>query len=213
VPDTRATETTEGLERTLSSLYYSRMRFLTKLLPLLLAAEKPAHITSVFGAGLERLANWHPEDLTLRGPGNFNVRTRGAHSTIMTTLFTEKLLQQHSGKLSFTHVFPGLVVTPAFDAPSHPFWFRAVVFLLLPILKRTIAVSVVETGERMLFLGLSGRYAGTDGVENESTVEEGGEVLEVATGTDGQRGSGTYSCKYDGETNAGVVRRVEGGGL
>jgi hypothetical protein len=44
-------ETKEGLDKTMSMLYYSRMRFAINLMPLLRASEA-AHVISVFGAGL-----------------------------------------------------------------------------------------------------------------------------------------------------------------
>lgn len=44
-------ETSEGLDKTISMLYYSRMRFTTNLLPLMRSSEA-AHVISVFGAGL-----------------------------------------------------------------------------------------------------------------------------------------------------------------
>ena len=176
------------MEKTLAFLYYSRMRFIHNLLPLLLASAAPgAHIVSVFGAGLEKLNRWHSDDLTLRQPGNFNVQTRGTHSTIMTTLFMERLVSNLNGRLSFTHVFPGLVVTPAFGSESHPWWFKLVCFFLLPILSRTIAVSGEETGERMLFFA-SSRYPSAGGqttdrhdleTSEQSTVEQGGQTLSL----------------------------------
>ncbi|KAK0851328.1 hypothetical protein LTR02_003270 [Friedmanniomyces endolithicus] len=192
--------TPEGLEVSMALLYYSRMRFTTKLLPLLLATppSHPAHILSVFGAGLEKGATLQLDDLSLtKDPkahyGFLNLRVHVVH---MTTMFFEHLAKQHPRKLSLVHVYPGLVLTPAMNHPSYPWWFKAAAFVLMPIAKRTVAIKPEEIGKRVLFLATP-RYPAR-GVEDVKTSD--GQVP-VAMGSDGVRGSGAYSCNWDGETN------------
>ncbi|KAK3110619.1 hypothetical protein LTR53_014891 [Teratosphaeriaceae sp. CCFEE 6253] len=127
--------TSEGLEVSMALLFYSRMRFTLNLMPLLLNASSPAHVISVFGAGMEKGAALYREDLSLaRDPARhysvLNVRVHVAH---MTTMYFEHLAQQHAGKLSLVHVFPGLVVTPAFSDSNLPWWFKGLWLLLGPI--------------------------------------------------------------------------------
>lgn len=96
------------------------MRFATQLLPLLLSSERGAHITSIYAAGME--AALFPDDLSLRS--NYGFANLRSHAVYMKTLFMETLTQKHAGKLSFVHLFPGLVITPAFWDEAYPSWFR-----------------------------------------------------------------------------------------
>lgn len=69
----------------MSSLYYSRMRFIMQLLPLLLASPLPAHVVSVFGPG--RDDEIFPDDLSLRDPKRYGFMNMGSHVAYMTTVF------------------------------------------------------------------------------------------------------------------------------
>ncbi|THY39208.1 hypothetical protein D6C98_10091 [Aureobasidium pullulans] len=154
-------ETKEGLDKTMSMLYYSRMRFAINLMPLL-RASKAAHVISVFGAGL--------------------------------TLFMEKLAVQNAGKVAFVHLFPGVVITPAFGNQDLPGWFRAMWTVAKPVVRYVMAISPEEIGERILYLAspaLPPRDA-------PSATEKGSR--KPATSTDGIIGGGAYACKHDAKT-------------
>jgi hypothetical protein len=60
----------EGIDITMSLMYYSRMRIITKLMPLLLKPDLPATVMSVYAAGIEQ--NLFPEDLSLRSPKRYS---------------------------------------------------------------------------------------------------------------------------------------------
>ena len=169
-------------------------------MPLLHASRLPAHVISVFAAGKETIADWHPDDLSLRQPGHYGLISVRAHCTFFTTLFMERIASHNMDKLSFTHVFPGLVITPAFNNSAHPLWFKVVWFLLGPIAK-LFSVSAEEIGERILFL-TSTRYPAQSTSGSHEKVSIGDQMLDVAVGSNGVRGGGAYSCGYDGETNA-----------
>jgi hypothetical protein len=102
----------------LSLLYYSRTRFITLLLPLLLASPLSGRVVSVFGPG--RDTKLVLDDLSLRNPHNFGFGNLGSHAAYMTTFFFEKLAASHLGKLSLSHYFPMLVMTPAFKSDGVP---------------------------------------------------------------------------------------------
>ncbi|KAK4496661.1 hypothetical protein PRZ48_012643 [Zasmidium cellare] len=152
----RGSRDREGLDKTMSFLFYSRMRFIEQLLPLLRASTLPAHVVSIYGAGLEKkLPNWQPNNLSLRGADDDKIYSMSAcrtHVTVMTTFFFERLAKQNPGKLSLVHEYPGLVMTPAFNNASHPWWFRLLWMILSPIIHlfRPV-ISAEETGERVLF--------------------------------------------------------------
>ncbi|KAL9622233.1 MAG: hypothetical protein Q9160_003416 [Pyrenula sp. 1 TL-2023] len=194
-------ETKEGLDTLMSLMYYSRMRFINRLLPLLLNSVLPTRIVSIYAAGTE--GKLLPNDLSLRDPAHYSYLQARSHITYMTTLFMETLAEQHCGKLSLSHVFPGLVITPAFQSPDIPTWFRLLWRVFGGLIARLYALAPAECGDRILFLSSprflakqAGEAVGSDLQKDTAT----GAGAEIATGTDGIPGSGAYSVNWNGET-------------
>jgi hypothetical protein len=100
-------DTKEGIDVTMSLMYYSRMRAITKLLPLLLKSKLPATVVSVYAAGME--GKLYPDDLSLRDQKHYSYLQARSHMNYMHTLFMETLAEQNPGKLSLIHIFPDLV--------------------------------------------------------------------------------------------------------
>ena len=173
----------------MSMHYYSRARFAYQLLPLLQASTLPAHVVSVFAAGNE--GKLISNDLSLRKSGNYNFANARSHCTFMTTEFMEQMASQNPGKLSLVNLFPGLVITPAFSSPDYPIWFKLVWRIASPLAKM-MAVSPEEAGQRVLFTA-------TDRFPAKSAGRSEKRGTAVATGTDGNVGSGAYACNNDGE--------------
>lgn len=173
----------------MSLLYYSRIRFITRLSPLLTTSTHPSHIISVYAAGAEKMGIFHPSDLSLRGtnPKTYSFANCRTNVVYMTTMMFEYLAQQHRGKMALLHVWPGIVITPAYKADYHPWWFRILLTLAIPFL-RLVAVSPEEIGQRMLFCADSDRFPAAE--------EEGKGAIEA---TDGTVGGGAYAIKYTGE--------------
>ncbi|OJK05076.1 hypothetical protein ASPACDRAFT_56477 [Aspergillus aculeatus ATCC 16872] len=115
-------DTAEGLDTTMSLLYYSRMRAITNLLPLLLQSPLPATIVSVYAAGFE--GKLYTDDLSLRNLKLYSYTQARSHMIYMHTWFMEQLAERHRGRLRLVHIFPGLVLGPAFANPELPAWFR-----------------------------------------------------------------------------------------
>ncbi len=185
----------------MSLLYYSRMRFITKLLPLLLASPLPAHVVSVYGAGKE--GKLFPEDLSLRNPGHYSFANVRSHVVYMKTFFMEALAERNRSRLSLVHVFPGLVITDAFDSPRLPTWFKLIWPVAAPFV-RPFSVPPPECGERILFLATP-RYSVRRTIDTETSAKgieatATGEDAVAAMGTDGNRGGGAYAVNWDGET-------------
>ncbi len=172
-----------------------------KLLSLLLASALPAHVVSVYAAGKE--GNLFPEDLSLRDPKRYSFSNKRSHVTYMTTFFMETLAERHRGRLSLVHVFPGLVMTNAFNSAGLPAWFKLIWPLAAPI-ARQFSVPPRECGERILFLATP-RFTARQTVGN-GTIAKGDEAIAnkgdtgIAIGSDGKRGSGAYAVNSDGET-------------
>ncbi|KIW15899.1 hypothetical protein PV08_05949 [Exophiala spinifera] len=185
--------TTEGLDQSLSLLYYSRMRFVTQLLPLLTASPLPGRVVSVFGPG--RDTKLIQDDLPLNKPGNFNFTTLGSHAAYMTTFFFEKIAANNPGQISLSHYFPMLVITPAFKGDGVPGWFKGVYTVLSPVF-RLLSVNPQECGDRVLF-HTSARFPARP-PDSQTHSAMAGRVT-VATSSDGIRGGGAYRVNHDGE--------------
>ncbi|KAG8628108.1 hypothetical protein KVT40_003981 [Elsinoe batatas] len=182
------TDTDEGLGYQMSLLYYSRARCVWQLRSLLLESKLPAHVVSIFAAGLE--SELDANDLSLRDTTKYGqIRLRN-HTTYMMTFFFEEIARQNTGRMSLSNVYPGLVMTPAFHNDSLPWWFRFLWTLLQPI-TRLYASSSVECGQRMLFMATSHFPAGRENPESNAVL-----------GTDNVRGSGAYSVRQDSEVTA-----------
>ena len=183
----------------MSLLYYSRMRFILKLLPLLLASPLPAHVVSVYGAGLEE--KLFPEDLSLRDPKHYSFANLRSHVVWMTTFFMETLAGKYRGQLSLTHIFPSLVMTNAFSVDMLPTWFKVIWRLLRPILE-LFSVQADEIGERIVFLATPRFPAQQDTGDGKVDSAARGSVtqVDVAMGSDGSLGSGAYRVNWNDET-------------
>ena len=170
------------------------MRFVTQLLPLLLASPLQGPVVSVFGPG--RDTKLILDDLSLRKPQNFNFTTLGSHAAFMTTFFFEKMAARHPGKLSMSHYFPMLVVTPAFKGDGVPSWFKGVFALVGPLFK-LLSVNPKECGERVIFHTSPRFPARSSDVETKSLPKLGN--VKVALSSDGVLGGGAYRVNWNGE--------------
>ena len=183
--------TEEGLDKLMSLIYYARMRFVLNLMPLLLSSSLPAHIISVYAAGFEDTIDTN--DLSLREPGHYSYLKARSHIVYMKTCMMEALAEQHRGKLSFVHVFPGLVITKGFEDPELPTWIKIAWRFLGPIGK-LFAIGPEECGDRILFLATD-RYPAKGDAKSDKTLEG----TDVAEATNGTRGGGAYSVTSNGD--------------
>lgn len=176
----------------MSLLYYSRMRFITNLLPNLLSSPLPtgAKIISVYAGGMEAQGSLFPDDLSLDQHYSFaNCRT---HSVAMKTMFFEDLATKHAGKLSCSHIFPGLVVHKGFDDATFPLWFKIAWKVARPFTKfLPMYLKADEIGQRVLYLA-------TEAYPARGSEKQADDSLRA---TDGVEGGGAYSVTYTNEIN------------
>ncbi|KAB8077950.1 hypothetical protein BDV29DRAFT_197935 [Aspergillus leporis] len=182
-------ETIEGIDYLFALRYYSRMRFVQNLLPLLKSAG-PSRVVSVYGGGFEFGIN--TEDLDLKH--NFSILNAYKHSITMTSLSMEHLTKTHP-TVSFLHVYPGLVgtniYTNSFPPPISTLYNYGMWPLMWPF-----SVNLHGSGERQLFHLSSARYPAKESVLTQGVPVASGDV---ATGTTGETGSGAYLLNWNGD--------------
>ncbi|KAJ9642103.1 hypothetical protein H2204_002472 [Knufia peltigerae] len=201
-------DTPEGLDNLMSLMYYSRMRFIDRLLPLLLESRLPrgsggsdggggggAHVISIYAPRTE--GTLFPDDLSLRQPGHFTYLNARSHIAYFKTAFFETLVAKYPGKLSFCHVFPGLVHTPGFKNPDLPTWFKVVFAVVGRPLMWFVGTSHAENGARMFYMATPHYPAGGG-----SAPKTKGDEESFAMGADGKRGSGVYLVFNDNGTES-----------
>ncbi|KAM0136208.1 hypothetical protein ACHAO1_004685 [Botrytis cinerea] len=170
--------TKEGLEITFALSYYTRMRLLTNLLPLLRSSSRP-RVLSVLNAGQE--LKMQDEDIGLLNPENFGPRVAINHTTTMMTLALEYLSQNDANmNITFIHSFPGLVASDNFSRLTAPDSFGLLGKILVPligtlfsVIQKIFGISTADCGARQAFLLTSDR------LENGKTwrVDDKSEVI------------------------------------
>lgn len=147
-----STDTKEGLEIAFALSYYSRMRMVSNLLPLLRQSPRP-RILSVLNGGREQRID--TEDLGLeRG---WAVRAMINHTTTMTSLAFDHLASVNEN-VAFLHAFPGLVQTNIFSQLTAPessgiAWRvgLAAIRTLTAVAFFLMGISTEDSGERHAF--------------------------------------------------------------
>jgi len=192
----------------MSLLYYSRMRFIQNLTPLLTAAPTPAHVISIFAGSVE--GNHSPDALPIGvpPPGTYGVTAVRDYTVFMKTFFFEELAEKHAGKISFTHIYPSLVDGPTFYSNVNPLWFRIVWRMIKPFVSWYVTPADV-CGDVMVFLATR-RYAAKGVGSGEGEVVGG-----VARSSQAEVGGGAYAVGYRGDENKGVsyakIRKADTG--
>ncbi|KAJ5952319.1 uncharacterized protein N7479_010732 [Penicillium vulpinum] len=156
-------DTKEGLDPSMSTRYYSRLRAVQRLLPLLNAAPSP-RVVSVLAAGEETPLN--EADLDLRDLQNWSMWNASRHACTMGTLALEYIARLNP-HLSIVHAHPGAVATPGLA--------RSNTFGLNP----PNPMSQDEAGQRAVFNSTNDRYAVQPGLV---PVPEGLEVVPKSAG-------------------------------
>jgi hypothetical protein len=115
----------------------------------------------------------------------------------MKTFLFEALAEKHAGKISFIHVYPGLVDGPTFLSDVNPLWFR-LVWRVAKVLMSWYMTSPRVCGEVMVFLGMA-RYPARGLGVGVKDSEEGKAVADVAFSSMRERGGGAYAVGQRGD--------------
>ncbi|KAH7406136.1 hypothetical protein DE146DRAFT_609631 [Phaeosphaeria sp. MPI-PUGE-AT-0046c] len=182
-------ETSEGLDKKFALHYYSRMRFINQLQPLLNAAATAKTLSRAVAVldpqpGLASEPRW--SDLSLKT--SFSLKNCMLHASSMTNLMFSRLASENPGT-SYIHAFPSVVQTgvgrDAFGA-----WLPLAKPFLWAI-NAAMGVKPQESGERHLYAATSPTFA-------PKTISE--TTKEVAAGLNGTSGSGGYALYWNNDT-------------
>lgn len=146
--------------------YYSRVVFISRLLPQLRAAAGPnsnrysPRIVSILGAGKER-ADLFLDDLTLKEPGRFSIPNYTGHVGTMSFVAMKRLAEAPENKdVVFVYANPGLVPTDLFKKSWGDKWDDEVASRAAPPPGDFVQATLKESGERSLYLVTSAEYGG-----------------------------------------------------
>ena len=184
-------ETPEGIDRKMAVNYYSRIRCIMGMMPLLTAASDSnelSRVITVLAAGSE--GDVRVDDLELLH--NFTLHACLAHCVVMTDFCIEELAKRFPGT-SFSHSYPGTVKTGIANELSGP--VRLAVKVMYAVMTPWI-LNVQESGERHFFQMTSQCYPSQKGAVG-VPIPEG---LSAMRGTDFQPGSGAYLLDWDGKS-------------
>lgn len=162
--------------------YYSRLRFIDRLQPLLDAAsssDRPSRVISVLGAGRE--GDIDLNDLDLKS--NFSVSNCAKYCCTMNTLAVEELAKKHPGT-AYIHTSPGAVQTNYLRSVDK--WYTKPLIGALSVLIKPWETGFDECGERHLAVGLSGMEKWVARKDREL-------FKDCEAGIDGEKGSGAYA--------------------
>ncbi|KAJ8096603.1 hypothetical protein POJ06DRAFT_297616 [Lipomyces tetrasporus] len=194
-------ETSENLNLLLALSYYSRMRFIINLLPLVRQASSLRRVVTVMAGTKEGPID--PNDVAGKKVGRLSAR---GHLCSMMTLCMETIAETVP-EVSFIHNYPGAVDTPLWTMKGV---LKVIVRGVLAALGPFIFVDIVETGERHLFLATSSKYPSkkSEDMLNGVPLVDG---IGTARGTDGQTGSGVYTVDSTGESGNRKVQKLLAG--
>ncbi|KAF5649898.1 Dehydrogenase reductase SDR family member 12 [Fusarium sp. NRRL 25303] len=156
-------ETKEKLEPSLTTRFYSRVRAIQVLLPLLNNSPNP-HVTNILAGGQE--GPLIEDDLDLSKPGNFGVASAAQQAATMLTLTLERFAKENP-KISFVHAFPGLTATPLLSRGSSGIIGFLLQWIVTP-LGGLLFASPDDVGARALFYATNARYT-VEETENAAT--------------------------------------------
>ena len=193
-----SSKTPEGLRTIWALSYYSRMRMIERLLPLLRQAESLRRVVYILAGTKEGPINTADLALTKTSPWKAH-----GHVSSCITLMLE-VYQEQAPEVSFVHSFPGYVPTNL--VRTLPKGMGAV-SRMFSINGRKVPLE--ESGERHLFLGTSSRYAPVtlDGVPLGRGVPVSA-ALRVAISSHGRVGGGVYTVDSFGLVGGSSVQAI-----
>ena len=141
---------------------------------------------SVYAGSFEEVKPNEEPPLSWPSEKDYGINTVRKNVVFMKNFMFEELANNHAGRISFIHIYPGLVDGPGFYNADNPLWFKIVWRLVYPFLWATYMTAPDTCGMVMAFLA-----TGAFPAKGETVLPDG--EPEAAVGTEGTRGSGVYS--------------------
>ncbi|KAI1483337.1 NAD(P)-binding protein [Daldinia eschscholtzii] len=195
-----AEDTAEGLDKVHSLIYYSRMRFVERLLPLLTASPGAGHVVSVLNPSIKE--GIILDDLALRNPKNQKLQTAFTQLSSLTNVFYEEVARRNTGRIALCHEYPGYVPTDLASKSNFPWWLKFLITYIIHPLSRPLWVPFEECGQRILFMASPARFPARRPEDAQVSTETPlGSVdgIVPAEGMNGVVGSGAYRVGKDSE--------------
>lgn len=200
--------TKEGLDAFLSTVYYTRIRFIMQLLPLLTASRlSAASVVSVYAGTFEDGTKSGQFPIGCPSDATYGISTVRKHTSFMKTFVFEELADKNSGKIRLTHIYPGLVDGPGFNNPEAPMWFKIVWRLMKPLMGLYMTSPEV-CGQVMLYLATEDFPARADNNDRKSTVRSSQGVPGGGAYSVGQRGDAQKGIMYEKVRKADTSKRI-----
>ncbi|KAI0116238.1 hydrogenase/reductase-like protein [Hypoxylon sp. NC0597] len=184
------TQTQEGLHLFAALTYYSRIRFIVNLLPLIQAASSLRRVVTVFAGTKE--GPIFPNDFAGYTLGFGSGR---GHFTSMITLALENIARE-APEVSFVHDYPGFVKTGLGRDAKGP--AMAVAKAVSTVIGPFLNIPLDEAGERHVFFSTSAQFPPAAGEPRADGVSLS-KAMQIAISTDGKTGGGVYSIDSEGE--------------
>ncbi|KAF9014831.1 NAD-P-binding protein [Hymenopellis radicata] len=163
-------ETDEGLDKMMVMRYYNRFKFAKQLLPLLKVARdrgEDAQLMSVLGTGMINIGV-DRDNLGLRK--NYRCWKAAMKPCVYNDVMIEEFAKQNPG-IGFTHIYPGIVETPAVEQ-LYTWWPMRLLAPLIWLQLYFTGVSAEECAEYMLRMEQEDNYGNDIGSQYYSISEE-----------------------------------------
>ncbi|KAF7719301.1 Uncharacterized protein PECH_004762 [Penicillium ucsense] len=197
-----SSETSEKLPLIMALGYYSKMRFIANLLPLLQRSSTPRVVVVLAGT---KEGPVNPNDIPGKKVKPWQAR---GHLCSMMTLTMERFAQSAPG-VSFVHSYPGFVRTSLDQSIKGV--TGVIMRSIFPIVNMFATrnwISLEETGDRHVFLSTAPRYAAKE--RSAGLSSEGGRVdgPQAVVASNGEIGAGVYTVDEYCESGDASVQQV-----
>ena len=172
---------------------------MTNLLPLIQQATGLRRVVTVFTAGKEGPIS--ANDIQGR---RLSILTGRGHLSSLVTLSLETIAKK-APDVSFIHNMPGPVDSGLLRGMKGETVVNAIFRVAKPFLR---FIPTEESGERHVFLATSAKYAPASSGPDAASGVPVPDGVAVATGTNGEIGSGVYNIGADGESSGPNVEKL-----